>query len=616
MNKTVLFESMKSMNRNDLFKKLYQRCSGYLELRAFPLKERTFISLGDDWLTIKKQVDKFCEDYKDQNIYFGVATRDGRGGKKKNIISIPCVWIEIDYKDIPEEKVQEIIDAFSFKPTIIIKSGGGIHLYFLLERPVDLKRSTDVRNVNDWIRLGLGKGKLDNVGDITRILRLPDTVNHKYDDKPLCEVVEINENTYKLDDFLREIPESNTELIAHVEYVTKQIEEKKIVLGDDSYNDWLRIGFALADGLGERGREYFHRVSYFSNKYDKGDCDKQYDNCLNGSPPEERITIKTFFRYAKVVDMATNNSGTIEDITASSLMKMEFPEPKWMIPSIIPEGLSILCGKPKIGKSILSLNLAVAVATGGMALGKIQVEKSGVYYLALEDSHRRLKERFKAVLQNGKSPENLIVNTSISSIQDGGIEQLDIWLNQHKDVGFVIIDTYARIKGKKSNNTDIYLEDYNELVKIKEVADSHNIGLLLIHHTRKEESEDIFDKVLGSTGITAAADTLIVLEKNKNVVNLHVRGRDVEEAELALEFDSKTLSWMLVGDAREYSLTGERKVIVDLLRDKGCSMKLKDIADAIGKKSDNVRHLLEKSMEVMDGVIFQPKRGEYAIKTS
>jgi hypothetical protein len=470
--------------------------------------------------------------------------------------------------------------------------------------------------VNDWIRLELGKGKLDNVGDITRILRLPDTVNHKYDDKPLCEVVEINENTYKLDDFLREIPESNTELIAHVEYVTKQIEEKKIVLGDDSYNDWLRIGFALADGLGERGREYFHRVSCFSNKYDKGDCDKQYDNCLNGSPPEERITIKTFFRYAKVVDMATNNPGTIEDITASSLMKMEFPEPKWMIPSIIPEGLSILCGKPKIGKSILSLNLAVAVAIGGMALGKIQVEKSGVYYLALEDSHRRLKERFKAVLQNGKSPENLIVNTSISSIQDGGIEQLDIWLNQHKDVGFVIIDTYARIKGKKSNNTDIYLEDYNELVKIKEVADSHNIGLLLIHHTRKEESEDIFDKVLGSTGITAAADTLIVLEKNKNVVNLHVRGRDVEEAELALEFDSKTLSWMLVGDAREYSLTGERKVIVDLLRDKGCSMKLKDIADAIGKKSDNVRHLLEKSMEVMDGVIFQPKRGEYAIKTS
>jgi RecA-family ATPase len=297
-------------------------------------------------------------------------------------------------------------------------------------------------------------------------------------------------------------------------------------------------------------------------------------------------------------------------------MEMEFPEPKWMVPKIIPEGLSILCGKPKIGKSILSLNLAVAVATGDMALGKIPVEKSGVLYLALEDSHRRLKERLKAVLQNGKPPENLIVSTFISSIQNGGIGQLNIWLKHHNDVGFVIIDTYARIKGKKSNNTDVFLDDYNELAKIKEVADSHNIGILLIHHTRKEVSEDVFDTVLGSTGITAAADTLIVLEKNKNVVNLHVRGRDVEEDKLELTFDSKTLSWMLVGDAGEYSLTGERKEIVDLLRDKGCSMKLKDIADAIGKKSDNVRHLLEKLMDVMDGGIFQPKHGEYDIKAS
>ena len=154
------------------------------------------------------------------------------------------------------------------------------------------------------------------------------------------------------------------------------------------------------------------------------------------------------------------------------------------------------------------------------------------------------------------------------------------------------------------------------VAKIKEVADSHNIGILLIHHTRKEVSEDVFDTVLGSTGITAAADTLIVLEKNKNVVNLHVRGRDVEEDKLELKFDSQTLSWMLVGNAGKYSLTAERKEIVDLLRDKGCSMKLKDIADAIGKKSDNVRHLLEKLMDVMDGVIFQPKHGEYAIKAS
>lgn len=199
------------MDRNSLFKNLYRRCSGYIELRAFPSTKIIFISLGTDWLTIKKQVDKFCQECKDQNIYFGIATRNGKGGKTENIISIPCVWVEIDYKDISQEKVQEIIDKFPFKPTIIIKTGGGVHLYFLLEQPVDLKRSTDVRKVNDWIRLelsNLGGCQLDNIGDIPRILRLADTINHKYEHKPLCEVAAINSNIYTLDDFLKKIPKA------------------------------------------------------------------------------------------------------------------------------------------------------------------------------------------------------------------------------------------------------------------------------------------------------------------------------------------------------------------------------------------------------------------------
>ena len=93
---------------------------------------------------------------------------------------------------------------------------------------------------------------------------------------------------------------------------------------------------------------------------------------------------------------------------------------------------------------------------------------------------------------------------------------------------------------------------------------------------------------------------------------MHVRGRDVEEAELTLEFDSTSLCWTLLGDAREYSLTDERKEIVTLLRGDGGSMKLKDIAGAVGKKPDNIGHLLGKL--VKDEFLIQPKYGEYAIK--
>jgi len=86
MKHDIMSKRVQSMDRNNLFKELYRRCSGYIELRALPSINIIFISLGTDWLTIKEQVDKFCQEYKDQNIYFGIATRDGKGGAEENII--------------------------------------------------------------------------------------------------------------------------------------------------------------------------------------------------------------------------------------------------------------------------------------------------------------------------------------------------------------------------------------------------------------------------------------------------------------------------------------------------------------------------------------------------
>jgi P4 family phage/plasmid primase-like protien len=199
------------MHRNDLFKKLFSMCKGYIELRALGNKEpkTMFVPLDTDWETISKEIDKFCKNHKDQNIYFGIATRDGNGGAKENVVDISCVWVEIDYKDIPEETIQGVIAKFTFKPTILVKTGGGVHLYFILEKPESLERSDDIRKVNTWIRLELSKlcgCELDNIGDIPRILRLPNTINHKYPEKPLCEIVDINDNAYTLDTFLERIP--------------------------------------------------------------------------------------------------------------------------------------------------------------------------------------------------------------------------------------------------------------------------------------------------------------------------------------------------------------------------------------------------------------------------
>src|SRR5262249_58141949 len=81
----------------------------------------------------------------------------------------------------------------------------------------------------------------------------------------------------------------------------------------------------------------------------------------------------------------------VETFTAAELVAMELPEPRWAVEGILPEGVTVLAGKPKLGKSWLALNVALAVAGGGVALGAVRVEGGLVLYLALEDTRRRLQ---------------------------------------------------------------------------------------------------------------------------------------------------------------------------------------------------------------------------------
>lgn len=172
-------------------------------------------------------------------------------------------------------------------------------------------------------------------------------------------------------------PKSNTkskeETITEVEYVVQQVLDKKIILGNDSYGDWLKLGFALADGLGEDGRDYFHKVSSVSDKYNPDDCDKQYDSCLNGNKPEGKITIATFFDYAikadiridKIVENASVTFSEEALIHQDSDLIPETPFPLEIFPGKlsafihrlaeslhVPVNLSACCTLPIIGSAV------------------------------------------------------------------------------------------------------------------------------------------------------------------------------------------------------------------------------------------------------------------------
>ncbi|GAG06226.1 unnamed protein product, partial [marine sediment metagenome] len=231
------------MDRKNFLKALYQFCEGKIELRALPSRKQAFFEINDI-----PGINSFCNQNVKDHLYFGVATRDGQGGKKENIIHIPCVWADVDYKKTPREIIADRLKKFPFKPSIIVRSGGGIHLYWLLKEPAEKEDIAKIEDVNRRITSQLG-GDF-GACDAARILRIPDTTNHKYPAK--CEVAQLNQYTYELSDFLSILPEVPTQ--------TKETQASK-----DNSNEWLPEAMKGVK-QGERNATATKIAGYFINK--------------------------------------------------------------------------------------------------------------------------------------------------------------------------------------------------------------------------------------------------------------------------------------------------------------------------------------------------------------
>ena len=300
----------------------------------------------------------------------------------------------------------------------------------------------------------------------------------------------------------------------------------------------------------------------------------------------------------------------LQTITASELAHLDLAEPKWVVEGLIPEGLTVLAGRPKLGKSFMVLNFAAAVAVGGKALGCLDVSQTGVLLIGLEDSLKRIHDRLQ-LITGGQLPSNLHITTEMPRLGTGGLKLLSQWLDEHPEVSFVIIDPLAKVKPVSRKPTFLYDEDYGVIGDLREFAAKRSIALLLVHHTRKAEADYILDEVSGSTGITGAADTIMVLKRSTRVMILHVTGRDVETQELAVKFEPRLGLWTVLGEASEYRMSEERREIVELLKEAEEPMSPKEIAEAIGKPKGNVRFLLSKL--VGDGVVERVGYGRYQI---
>jgi hypothetical protein len=304
-----------------------------------------------------------------------------------------------------------------------------------------------------------------------------------------------------------------------------------------------------------------------------------------------------------------------ETFGAEGLQTMTFKEIKYVVPGIFIEGLTLFAGKPKTGKSWLLLHAAIAVARGGFTLGDIHCIEGDVLYCALEDSKRRLQARMTKLIGVVQDwPKRLFFRCEMPRLAAGGLDVIKEWIASHPRARFVIIDTLAMVRSPKKQDESTYDSDYAAVLELRKLANETGIAIVVVHHLRKADSDDAFDTVSGTLGLTGAPDTIMVLKRDAvGTVVLHAKGRDLMEVEKALSFDRDACIWRIEGEAAMVRQSSERTAVLDAIEEAGEPIGPNDIATATGMRSGNVRRLLGKLIK-QGAAIEKARYGKYRMR--
>ena len=304
------------------------------------------------------------------------------------------------------------------------------------------------------------------------------------------------------------------------------------------------------------------------------------------------------------------------------LDSQKFPPLQWAVPGLLPEGMTILVGPPKAGKSWFIGNILLGVAAGAYAVGKLQVGKARrVLYLALEDGDRRMQSRCRIIL--GESPIPSLFHYKTTVPPGKVMAVMGAWLRRHPDTAMIVLDTLGRVMPPAFQGESQYQRDYRIGAELKAVADSHpGLAVVVVHHDRKAAAEDFVDAVSGTNGLAGSADAVIVLARKRKAEDavLKVTGKDVPEAEYALRLVDGT-NWVLDGenltDAAERAEKRQDEAAVSdtsmeiinfIRRQPDRTATAKDLADRFG---GDVYTYLKRHTEA--GRLNKPSRGVYVV---
>lgn len=297
---------------------------------------------------------------------------------------------------------------------------------------------------------------------------------------------------------------------------------------------------------------------------------------------------------------------TLTTLDGNTLMAQAFAPLRFSVDKILPHGLFILAGSPKIGKSWLSLDLCQAVATGGK-LWDYQAEQGDVLYLALEDNYHRLQNRLKQMEVEQLDISRLHMATASFGLQDGLLEQISNFVAANPGTNLIAIDTLEHIRnGEQTSN--LYACDYRDMNRLREITNKHPLTLLLIHHTRKMYDPDPLNTISGSTGLIGAVDGVFVLEKAKRTgegAKLTIANRDTEGFCFNLRFAKEVCRWEFVGNSTEGDDDEDALICLldDFLKDdwSGTATELCSELSKAGSSFDLTPATLTKKLKALSG---------------
>ena len=264
-------------------------------------------------------------------------------------------------------------------------------------------------------------------------------------------------------------------------------------------------------------------------------------------------------------------SRKLKTMDAETLMTTPMEPLKFIVSGLLPEGLHVLAGSPKIGKSWLALWICLQVAKGEKVWG-FETLRSKVLYLCLEDSFVRIQSRLFEITD--EAPATLHFAIMSNAIGHGLENQIESFIKEHPGTGLIVIDTLQKVRKTVSTNVNPYAADYDDINALKQIADRHHLAILLVHHLRKTGDADPLNMISGTSGIAGGSDTNFVLQKDKrtgNTAKLICTGRDIEGRELFLEFNKNNFLWELLEpiEMQQLIIPDETFLLCDFIKSAG-----------------------------------------------